>query len=481
MPKKSPTIPAEVRDDPVTFTRTFLKNPDGSPADPHSGQIELLRGLLQVFLSVACCGRQWGKSVSMGWYVCWYAVTHPNRQVYIIAPTLDQARIIFNEVAFQFRSSDLSALVSGKMKEYPFPQIKLINGSEIHARGANSPEYIRGKPIHLAILDESAFFKDGVISKVIEPMFTVTGQQEHSGLIMISTPFGQGDFYDYAGRAKAEGDPTSRFYHFTSLDNPYADRAFLQRIKDQYGEDSLLWQTEYLAEFVDDDLAVIPWAYIKRAVERYPHDTFPIAPVKGHKYVQGVDLANVRDYFVSAIFDTTQLDLVPLVHMDRLQKRGYAHYKRVIRGNHQSYHPKTIIDATSLGESVVEDLHDISPEGYKFSEQSKYEIVQELVRMFAENRIAIPNDRTIIDELRYFTYEITPSKKLKMEARRGHDDIVMAFALAAHLALIPLTLGFFAGVDIDLEPKAPAIPAGTDPFKSLFEIDDEEDDAYTFI
>jgi phage FluMu gp28-like protein len=474
--KKQPTISPEVTSDPVTFAQAFLKNPDGTAANPHDGQIELLRGLISVFLAVACCGRQWGKSVSMGWYVCWYVVTHRNRQVYIIAPTLDQARIIFNEVAYQFRNTELAALVVGKIKEYPFPCIKLANGSEIHARGANSPEYIRGKPIHLAILDEAAFFKDGVISKVIEPMFTVTGKMEHAGLIMISTPFGQGDFYDYAQRAKA--DETARFFHYTSLDNPHANHSYLERIKKQYGEDSLLWQTEYLANFVDDDLAVIPWSYIKRAIERYPYDSFPRPPIEGHKYVQGVDLANVRDYFVASILDITDPSFVPLVHYDRLQKKGYAHYKKVVRANHQVYHPKTLIDATSLGESVVEDLADIHAEGYKFSQQSKYEIVQELVRMFAENRIAIPNDRAIIDELRYFTYEITANKTLKMEARHGHDDIVMSLALAAHLALIPITLGFFGsvnGFDPLEQAKAAQPPPDVDPFAELFK---DEEDAY---
>lgn len=463
-------FPPECQKDPVLFVETFLRDKDGHPCKPHTGQIELLRGMVTVFLSVACCGRQFGKSVAMGWYVVWYAVCHKNRQIYIIAPTLDQARIIFNEVSFHFRNSALAALIVGKMKEYPFPQITLANGTQIHARGANTPEYIRGKPIHLAILDEAAFFKDGTISKVIEPMFTVTGQMEHAGLCMISTPFGQGDFYDYAERAKKADK--SRFFHYTSMDNPYADKSYLDRIRTEYGEDSLLWQTEYMARFVDDDLAVFPWAQIKRAIERYPYDRCGQPPVPGHKYVSGVDLANVRDYFVASILDITNPALTPLVHYDRLQQKGYAHYKRVLRANHAAYHPKTLIDATSLGESVVEDLRDIGAEGYKFSSQSKYEIVQELSRMLNENRLALPNDRAIIDELRFFSYQITASKTLKMEARRGHDDIVMSLALAAHTALMPITLGFFEGV-AGWEPQYRVQAeldeyTGKDPFAELF-------------
>lgn len=117
MRKTPPTFPQELITDPVEFTRRFLINPDGSKAVSHNGQVELLSNLPLNFLNVACCGRQWGKSVSMGWYISWYATVHRNRQVYIIAPTLDQARIIFNEVAHQFRTAELSALVVGKLKK----------------------------------------------------------------------------------------------------------------------------------------------------------------------------------------------------------------------------------------------------------------------------------------------------------------------------------------------------------------------------
>src|SRR5271157_2201411 len=112
MPKK---VQIQINyEDPVDFTEKLLKNRDGTQAKPHAGQIELLRGIEP--LTVACCGRQWGKSVALGWYGTWYSVTHSNREVYVIAPTVDQSRIIFNEIAMHFRTAPLNALVS-KLKE----------------------------------------------------------------------------------------------------------------------------------------------------------------------------------------------------------------------------------------------------------------------------------------------------------------------------------------------------------------------------
>ena len=98
-------------------------------------------------------------------------------------------------------------------------------------------------------------------------------------------------------------------------------------------------------------------------------------------------------------------------------------------------HPRTLVDATSLGESVVQDLADINAEGYAFSgTAAKHEVVHELKRLFSEHRMVIPQNRDLIDELRFMEYSITPSKVVRIEASKGHDDIFMSLSLGAHLA-----------------------------------------------
>ena len=478
---------------PCDFVEKLLLNDDETPATPHAGQRELLEGVRRI--TVAACGRQWGKSTAIGWYIVWWAITHKARKVYIIAPSLDQSRIIFNEVARHFKSSTLSGQLVGKIVDYPFPKIKLRNGTEIHGRGANSPQYIRGKTAHLVVCDEAAFMKDKTITDVIRPMMTVTGKTPDAALILISTPFGEGAFKDlYYECQKQEEAASERYkhYHFSSLDSPYCDREELDAVLKQYGEESLVWRTEYLAEFLDDDLAIFPWKDIKWAYQNYPYNEddsdepaplFPVAPRRNRRYAQGADLANIRDYFVSCVADITE-DLAVLVSMDRYQGRGWAAMKATIRANYQRYnYAETCIDATTYGASVEEDLRDIGVEGYTFSQKSKYELVHELVRMLAEHRLVIPYDPIIIRELQYFTYIVTPSKNLKMEAKKGHDDIVIALALIAHLALNSGMIGTFKDVDISSwgkEPvEQPSNPFGLtyrgkvavpdkDPFKELF-------------
>jgi hypothetical protein len=235
----------QLKADPVEFIRNLLVEPNGTSAEPHDGQVELLRHIAPK--TVVRAGRRWGKSKSMGWYGTWFPVTHANTQTYIIGPTLDQARIIFNEVARHVRRPPLSLLVQGKVKDYPFPQISLTNGSQIHGRGANSPNYIRGHEAHLILDDEAAFFKDGVIANIVETMMLTTISSPDAAQIDISTPFGRGEFYEaevWARECMERGDPEARAFHYTSYDNPYADHRYLERIKARNGEGSLVWQTE---------------------------------------------------------------------------------------------------------------------------------------------------------------------------------------------------------------------------------------------
>jgi hypothetical protein len=471
MTKKTLKLTDRAFDDPIVFITTFLRHPDGSPITPHQAQIQIIQAFMSgVFDLVIAAGRQFGKSTVLGWLVVWYILHFSNRHVYIVAPSLDQARIIYDEVARHFEGP-LRVMVKRKPVEFPFPHIELVNGSHVHGRGSNSPKYLRGKLVHLLIEDEAAYFKDGIHPNTIEPMFTVTSNMEHTGIIRISTPFGEGDFLEGAQAAQKDTTGHSAFMHFTSFDNPYANKPLLEGFRERYGEDSLLWRTEYLAEFADSDLAVFASQDIKWAYENYPYQTeqgrleYPVQVKSGHRYVQGADLANMRDYFVDTVLDATDPRLAVQVRHDRLQKKGYATYKSIVRANYYGYnHTRTLLDATSLGESVVEDLRDISAEGYKFSgSEAKYDIVHNLVRMFNEHRLAIPFIRELVDELRNFQYEITPAKRIRMEAKQGHDDYVMALSMAGQLASQPLFTGFFLGGLKN--PQAP--PPPSNPFKDF--------------
>ncbi len=470
-PKPEP-ISQEILDDPVAFIEAFCINSKGEPAVLFDSQKEVLAGL--GFYTILACGRQWGKSSLIGWYVTWFICTHPNRLAMCVAPALDQSKIIFSVVARQFRQGPLKHLLKGKVKNSPFPELELTNGSRLIGRGANSPQYIRGNSPHLVVIDEAAFVKNGTI-KELEPLMTVTGKEADSGIICTSTPFGLGEFYELYDNASTEPGAYRRRHHFTSFDTPLADLTFLEEMRLYHGEDSPIWRTEYLAQFIGDEMAVFSQADIEFARDAWPYldeatgnPIYPMEYINGHTYCSGVDLANTSDFFVQTLLDITDPTQCVLSNFYRLQNYGYDFYKEQVRKHWRDYNrPETLIDATTLAEVFVEDLKDIGAKGYKFTgTQAKYDAVQSLVKMFSERRLAIPPEPELMRELHYFTYSITKSKKIKMEAKRGHDDIVMALALAAILVATPHALGTFMAVDAKAFRDTPVhtVTAGKDPY-----------------
>lgn len=462
--------------DPVDFAKQFLRKADGAVWTPHPAQANILRGVKRTTTCVT--GRQFGKSEGFAGYAAWFGATHSHRNVWIFAPTLEQAKIIFNEIAQFFRNRPLADMVDGKIMNSPFPHFKLKNGTEYQCRGLNSPNNGRGNRAHLAIIDEAAFVKDGSIREVVEPMFTVTGKAQDSAMVLVSTPFGSGEFKGKWDNYREENPRQARF-QYTSFDNPYADLEFLEEVKQQYGEDSALWQAEYMGVFQDDELAVFSTSDIKRAYEAWQEgQRFPIPCIDGHRYVQGLDLANRHDYFVSTILDTTNRNQCVLSYMDRFRKRGYPFYKSRARSNFKTYNrARTIIDATSMGESVAQDLTDISVIPYTIGTNAdKWEIVQECSRMFQEGRIVIPFHKDIIAELTYFRYKVNPGgQTMGMEAPRGkHDDIVLSLSLGAHLAAVPVMVGQARSVSL---PGAPTPKKATDLHKEWLAYIGEDDDA----
>ena len=96
-----------------------------------------------------------------------------------------------------------------------------------------------------------------------------------------------------------------------------------------------------MAQFVDSDNAVIPWADIKWAYENWPYEDFPLLYQPNHKYVQGVDLASRRDWFVASVLDITNSGQIALARLDRMQQKDYPTYKAAVRSNYTGIQPPT--------------------------------------------------------------------------------------------------------------------------------------------
>ena len=136
---------------------------------------------------VVAAGRRTGKSHVMCVIAYDESATTPNRRVAMVGPTYGMARRAFWET--------LLAIVDHRMLSEPpresESQLRFINGSRIQLFGADDPNKLRGtSPTpHLIILDEFAYHKPSVWTKVIVPMLADTYSRPRVALI--STPNGK--------------------------------------------------------------------------------------------------------------------------------------------------------------------------------------------------------------------------------------------------------------------------------------------------
>ena len=400
------------KNDPVLFAEKFFN------WKAHEAQKEILRAHGQVITIAA--GRRFGKSEAMAVSALFYAFKNPGTIQFIIAPTYDQATVIF-ETIMKFISKSVWKELIEKVKYSPYPILKLLHGSEIHARSADKYHNLRGRKAHRVILDEAAFIKDEAVYEVIEPMLADYNGQ----MIKISTPYGKNHFWETWIKGN-EGAPGYVSFRFPSTANPYISQEFLEMKKLEYGETSLRWRVEYMAEFVEDQDLVFPWRVIEDAVQDYQ---IPIPPESGRRYTMGVDVAKYEDWTVIIVLDDTG----KLVYFERFNRRPWGYIVDRVEQVQKKYSAVGYIDATGVGDPIWEALakRGVYLEPFKFTAQSKQLLIDNLRGKLEEGKVRFPRIPELIDELRFFEYKLRPSGSIQLEARYGyHDDTVMALALA---------------------------------------------------
>jgi hypothetical protein len=145
----------------------------------------------------------------------------------------------------------------------------------------------------------------------------------------------------------------------------------------------------------------------------------------------GVDLAKYQDYTVISVID---LNTFEQVSMERFNQVDWNLQKAKIEATYHKWgRPKGFIDATGVGDPIVEDLvrAGVALEPIKFNEQNRKDILTSLSIHMEQLKIKLLNDKTLKDELSYFQYELGENGKLKVVVPSGlHDDTVFGTALS---------------------------------------------------
>ena len=173
---------------------------------------------------VVGAGRRFGKSYLARVKLIVKALENTNehgydltdKACYYIAPTFNQAKDIMWQPLKQ-----MAAPITEKVRENECI-LTLVNGRQIHLKGSDRPEGLRGVGLSYVVMDEYAFMKEEVWTSIIRP----TLADVRGGGLFIGTPNGKNHFYDLFLNAK-EGLDSEDWEAFTykSLDNPFLDPA----------------------------------------------------------------------------------------------------------------------------------------------------------------------------------------------------------------------------------------------------------------
>lgn len=291
--------------------------------------------------------------------------------------------------------------------------IEFKNGTRISIRSADAPESLVGESLHGVVCDEFAQWKSHIWPMHLRPMLGTTGGKA----LFVGTPRGRNHAYDMWMQGR-RGEPGWASFHWTSQDSPYFRVEEWENARRELPE--RIFRQEYEAEFVEGGGEVF------RSVDKC---VGPLGEPTG--VVIGADVARVRDWTVLVAMN----DRRQVVEIQRFQKLDWNfQHLRLIEMATRLKARRVVIDSTGVGDPFVQQIQraGLSVDPFKFTQDSKANIVENLMLQFERSDITVPNDAVLLDELKAFSFETLPSGRDRYEAPAGrHDDTVMALALAA--------------------------------------------------
>jgi hypothetical protein len=303
--------------------------------------------------------------------------------------------------------------------------IQLHNNSIIVALPC-SENLLRGYTADLIICDEAAFMPEETITQVMFPMLSTT----NGGAIFLSTPWGKNHFFH-----KAYTNPDYSIHTAKSTECPLIKPEFLQEQKRILPDE--IYRSEYLAEFTEPAHCFFPYDLIRNCIDPTIEQIADPETAPHAEYYAGIDLGKLNDHTATAIIkhDHTMLKLV-YIHEYPLDT-PYSHViGAVVNANRRMQFQKLLIDQTGVGEPIQEELQNqdiTAAEGITFTTQTKENLLTNLKLTMEQNRLRLPYNRHLIEQINQQQCEYTKTGHLTFTHPQGtHDDQLWALSLATY-------------------------------------------------
>ncbi len=347
---------------------------------------------------------------------------------YVFAPTYRQAKqIYFDSLVKEHVPRDIVDKINDSELAVYYK-----NGSIQRFAGCEDVDKHRGiNPIDV-VFDEFSEEPPAIWEAVIQPVL----RENHGTATFIFTPKGKNHSWKLLQMAK---DNPQEW--FTSVKGVKDTGIFTEAELDEIRRNTpqSLYTQEYECSFLEGA------GQFFRRIHQNTYDVDRKLPEQGD-FQLGVDLAKYQDWTVITPFNLNFFVAYPQERFNQvdwnLQKaRIEAAARR--HATIDSNEPALIWpDSTGVGDPVVEDLKArgmrIGGEdgiGFKFSETSRTNLLNNLAILLEQDKIKIPNDPGLLEELESFQNRLVTSEngrtKIKVSVPENmHDDRVMSLALS---------------------------------------------------
>ena len=381
------------------------------------------------------CSRQWGKSTMAAGKALHLACVRPGSLILAASPTERQS------AEFVRKARNLAASAGERVRGDGYNKISLQLGNGSRIVGLPGSEAtVRGfSAVSLLIIDEASRVGENLYL-ALRPMLL----RSNGDIWMMSTPMGKrGFFYE----AWAHGEGWSRF-QTPVTECKWVGEDFLAEERAVQGD--LWFRQEYLCEFVDSGLEMFGMALVEAALEAGAGWGMTGGPV-----TIGVDLGKLHDYTAIVVLEKSEQRVAWMpnvfqgLHVRYIERMplGTAYTRVVERVRELAMDPrmgsrcKVVVDATGVGGPVVDMLRradlgcSVAAVSITGGERAhgkdewwnvpRHELIVG-VKVLLEN-----GDLNIERGLKECGQLVR--EMVSLEAARGgkgHDDLVMALALA---------------------------------------------------
>lgn len=396
----------------------------------HPKQLEIFSDSTR--FKVGVTGRRFGKS--------WLAVVDSlvkaldernvqRMPVFIVCPTYPMARTIYWNRLLQLGAPVI------KSSNVNLGLVELINGVEIHIKGADRPDSLRGAGLWHVVIDEFADMKPDVWELIIQPALSDATLYGGGTALHIGSPKGRNHFYTMVQQAKLDDTGEWKVWEFTTSDNPYIPRKEIESAKKRMS--STAFRQEYEGSFESGGTNLFKREWFKYGTE----------PKEGEFYI-ACDLAGFEDVARTANLKNTRLDESSIAIVKATEggwwvadivhgRWGIKETAEKIALLAKKYEPRAVgIEKGSLKNAVLEYLSDsmhrhktlFHVEPLSHGNKAKTDrILWALQGRFEHGFITFNEDGEFIKELE--------DQLVNFPSKTVHDDLVDSLAYIEQLAV----------------------------------------------